>query len=354
MLIPHARLRAAAHDIFRATGSAEDEAEIVADHLVEANIRGHDSHGIILIPNYLSNLAAGTLLPNRRGSVLRDDGPIIVYDGERGYGQVVARAATARAVERAQKMGIALVALRNAHHIGRVGTYGEQCAAAGFVGLYFVNVTGHRPFVAPHRGTDSRLATNPICIALPGETADRPIVLDMATSKVAVGKIKVARNEGRRLAPDLLLDGAGRPTTDPEALFEEPLGAVLPLGEHKGYGLAFVCELLAGAVAGGGTLKPENQGQGTITNSMLAFVIDPERLVDRAWLRAEIAAIAGYVTASPPRRADEPVLVPGDPERIERARRMAEGVPVDDATWRQLAEAARGLGLDLDQMLRVA
>jgi hydroxycarboxylate dehydrogenase B len=323
-----------------------DEAEVVADHLVEANLCGHDSHGVVMIPPYLRNLAAGSLCPNRRGKIIGETDAFILYDGERGYGQMVAREATALGIARARLSGVAVVALRNAHHIGRVGSYGEQCAAAGLVSLHFVNVTGHRPYVAPHRGRDARLSTNPLCIAVPGAAADRPIILDMATSKVAVGKVRVAANQGRSLAPDLLIDGAGRPTTDPHALFEVPSGALLPFGEHKGYALSFLCELLAGAVAGGGRLTPESQGGATITNAMLAIILDPARLVDREWLRAEVEAIIGYVTASPPADAAEPVLVPGDPEREQRARRSAEGVPIDEATWGQIAEAAGGLGLD--------
>src|SRR5262245_22540158 len=133
MRIPHKTLRANAIRIFRAAGSKEAEAEIVADHLVEANLRGHDSHGVGMIPSYLSNLAAGTLVPNRSGRIVKEDGAILVYDGERGYGQVVARAATEVAIERAGKTGLVALALCNAHHIGRIGSYGEQCAAAGLV-----------------------------------------------------------------------------------------------------------------------------------------------------------------------------------------------------------------------------
>ena len=157
----------------------------------------------------MRNLAAGTLIPNRAGRILREEGAILLYDGERGYGQVVARRLTELGIERARKTGLAAVALRNAHHIGRIGSYGEQCAAAGLVSLHFVNVIGHKSYVAPHRGSDARLATNPVCIAFPAAEPGRPVIVDMATSKVAVGKVRVAANEGRRLEPDLLLDGAG-------------------------------------------------------------------------------------------------------------------------------------------------
>jgi uncharacterized oxidoreductase len=199
--------------------------------------------------------------------------------------------------------------------------------------------------VAPWRGTDARFSTNPVCIAIPGPEPERPIILDMATSVVAMGKVRVARNKGEQLKPGILLDGEGKPTTDPGAMYRQPRGALRTFGEHKGYALAFVCEMLAGALCGSGTMRPERQGRGTATNGMLTIVIDPSRLVDREWLAQEIAAMTDYITASPPARPDEPVLIPGDPERRTRAERIANGVPIDDETWRELTVAARGINV---------
>jgi uncharacterized oxidoreductase len=346
MLITHDRLRATAIRIFRAAGSKPEEAGIVAGHLVEANLRGHDSHGVGMIPTYMESLEAGTLKPNRAGRVAKSDGAFIVYDGERGYGQVVARAATQIGIERARKAGIAVIALRDTHHIGRVGSYGEQCAAAGLASIHFVNVIGNVPRVAPHRGTDARLSTNPICIALPAAEPGRPMILDLATSKVALGKVRVALNEGHSVAPGLIMDSQGNPTTDPKAMFDTPAGALLPLAEHKGYALSFACELLAGAIAGSGTLKKANRDKHTVTNGMLAFIFDPKRLTDQEWLTGEIEEITAYVTASPARDPGEPVLIPGDPERLMRKRRIAEGIPIDAVTFDQLADCAARLGLD--------
>jgi len=220
-----------------------------------------------------------------------------------------------------------------------------MCANAGLVSFHFVNVTDARPAVAPWRGTDARFSTNPVCIAIPGPEPQRPIILDMATSVVAMGKVRVARNKGEPMKPGILLDGDGKPTTDPGAMYRQPRGAVLTLGEHKGYALAFVCEMLAGALCGSGTMRPERQGAGTATNGMLTIVIDPSRLIDRQWLREEIAAMTAYITASPPIRADEPVLIPGDPERLTRAERIKNGVPIDDETWRELIAAARAINV---------
>ena len=341
ILIQHSELNNIGRRIFTAAGSAEEEAAIIADHLVEANLRGHDSHGVGMIVNYLRNLETGKVVANENGRVVSDSGAFIVYDGARGYGQIVAREATLLGIARAKENGVAVVALRNAHHIGRVGTYGEMCAAEGLLSISFVNITDQRPAVAPWRGGDGRFGTNPVTIALPGPSPDRPIVADMATSKIAMGKVRVSRNKGEQIAPDTLLDADGQPTTDPSVMYRRPRGALLTFAEHKGYALAFICEMLAGAVTGSGTMRPERQDAESVTNGMLLIVIDPGRITDRAWLVDEIKAMSDYVTASPARRAGEPVLIPGDPERLSRAKRIAEGVPIDEETWRELAAAAR-------------
>jgi uncharacterized oxidoreductase len=220
-----------------------------------------------------------------------------------------------------------------------------MCAMAGLVSLHFVNITDQRPAVAPWRGSDGRFGTNPLCIALPGPAPDRPIIADMATSRIAMGKVRVARNKGEPIAPGTLLDSDGKPTTDPHVMYRRPRGALMTFGEHKGYALAFICEMLAGAVTGSGTMRPERQDAESVTNGMLTIAIDPSRLVDQAWMLDEIAAMAGYITASPAARPEEPVLIPGDPERANRAQRLKQGVPIDEETWREVALAARGLNV---------
>ena len=278
-----------------------------------------------MIPSYLRNLAGGKAAANQNGQIVSDSGAFIVYDGARGYGQIVAREATLLGIARAKENGVAVVALRNAHHIGRVGTYGEMCAGAGLVSLHFVNITDQRPSVAPWRGGDGRFGTNPVCIALPGPEPERPIIADMATSRIAMGKVRVARNKGEKIAAETLLDPEGNPTSDPNVMYRRPRGSLLTFGEHKGYALAFICEMLAGAVTGSGTMRPERIDNESVTNGMLLVVIDPGRMTDRAWLMDEITAMTDYVTASPPRKSGEPVLIPGDPERLMRAKRDRRG-----------------------------
>lgn len=343
-IIDHEVLRAAAAALIEAGGSTPDEATIVAGHLVEANLAGHDSHGVGMIPRYLQNAAAGVLRPGRTGRVVTDAGAMIVIDGEQGYGQVIAKAATDTAIARARDTGAAVLALRNCHHMGRIGSYGEQVAAAGQVGLMFVNVTGSPSLVAPHAGFDPRFSTNPICLSFPGADGAPPVIFDAATSGVALGKCRVAMNKGEPMAEGLLINAEGRPTTDPGVMFAEPQGALLPMAGHKGYGLALFCELLAGALAGAGTSQPGNPRSDAILNSMFAIVIEPGRLVDAAWLAAETRALLDHMRSS--RSAPgQPVLIPGEPEIAARAARRAGGIPIDDTTFGQLRAAGLAAGI---------
>lgn len=337
--------------IFVAGGCSAAEADVIAAHLVEANLTGHDSHGVAMIPQYVKSLRDGEVRPNTQGRLVHSDGPILVYDGERGWGQVVAKAATEIAIETAKTRGVAILALRNSHHIGRIGAYGEMCAVAGLVSVHFVNAINHWPRVAPFGGRDARLPTNPFCVAVPATASKPQMILDMATSRIAMGKVRVARNSGRQVDDGNLLDAAGNPTTDPSVMFADKPGALLPFGEHKGYGLALACEILAGAFTGGGTIQPANKRGGAPFNNMMTIVIDPARTTDMDWARREVDLLVDYVTASPPRSPGKPVLIPGDPERATKALRLREGLAVDDGTWSQVMQAGASLGVQFDHNL---
>jgi uncharacterized oxidoreductase len=319
MIIDHTKLLALANRIVAVGGSSPAEATIVAEHLVEANLRGHDSHGVGMLVAYVRDLEGGTLKANQTPEIVSDTGTISVWDARAGYGQVVARQAVEWAIEAAKKHGVAVNGLRNAHHIGRVGTYGEIAARAGMVALHFVNVASGPPPVAPFRGREGRFLT----IAIPGTDTNEPILLDFATSRVAMGKVRVAHNAGKPMLDGALLDHAGKPTTDPSVMYTEPRGVVLPFGEHKGSGLALVCELLAGAIVGSATVTTMTPPERGIINGMLSIVIDPARLSTRE-----------------PADPDLPVLVAGEPERAARAKRIAGGIEIDDTTWAQLSAIA--------------
>src|SRR5437588_6577055 len=200
------QLRRVTRAILKSGGSAAPEADLVAGHLVQANLARHDSHGVGMIPAYVRHVRAGLVVPNTRAKVVKDDGAILMFDGVRGYGRCVAGEAMSAAIARCRQTGIVAVTLANAHHIGRVGAYGEMTSGAGLVSLHFVNVTDHRALVAPFRGSDGRFVTNPVCIALPGTDRQPPILLDMATSAIAMGKVRVAKNDGHEVEPGVLID----------------------------------------------------------------------------------------------------------------------------------------------------
>jgi uncharacterized oxidoreductase len=240
-------------------------------------------------------------------------------------------------IERARQHGVCLVSLTNSHHLGRIGHWAEQCIASGLVSVHFVNVLP-RPVVAPFAGRDGRFSTNPFCVGIPLKDQP-PFVLDFATSRIAAGKVRVAYNKGESLLPDTLLDAAGEPTTDPRHLVADPLGALLPFGEYKGYGLAMACELMAGAVAGGKTLHEGKSSRKQIINNMLSIVIDPRIYGTHDVCAQQAAAFVDWVKASPARAGQE-VLIAGDPERRTKAQRSAHGIPIDENTWQEIRAAA--------------
>lgn len=349
MIIDHARLLAFARRIVAAGGSSAAEADIVAEHLVEANLRGHDSHGVGMLVAYVRDFENGTLKPNQAPEIVSDTGTISVWDARSGYGQVVARQAVEWAIGAAKQHGVAVNGLRNAHHIGRVGTYGEIAARAGMVAMHFVNVASGPPGVAPFRGREGRFLTNPVCVAIPPTANNEPILLDFATSRVALGKVRVAYNSGKPVLEGVLLDHAGNPTTDPSVMYKDPRGVVLPFGEHKGSGLALVCELLAGAIVGSASATSSTPPERGIINGMLTIVIDPARLSTRDSMMAEIDAMIAWVKSAAPADPELPVLVAGEPERIARAERLAHGINVDDETWRQLVTIAERYQIAVDR-----
>lgn len=343
--IPEAELLDIALRILAAEGAPPAEASRVARHLVDANLKGHDSHGVGMLETYASHARVGTLKPAAHGRTISDAPPFLQVDGQRGHGQVVAHEATEAAIARARATGACILAVRDAHHMGRIGTYGEMAAAAGLVAILVVNVVGHRGLVAPHGGAFGRLGTNPICIAVPGTDPSAPFVLDMATSKVAVGKLRVAAAKGEDLPDGYALDGQGNPTRDPGVIWADPGGCVLPFGGHKGFGLGLAVDILAGALTGGDTLQPGHPRGPTIVNNLFGILVDPSRLGSLDRFGGEVAAILDYMRDCRPIDPAHPVRVAGEPERAALEERMSIGIPVDDGTWASLGKAAEVVGI---------
>jgi uncharacterized oxidoreductase len=338
--------------IVAAGGSDAREAKLVAENLVTANLTGHDSHGIGMIPRYVESLKEGGLRPNRHPVVKFDGGALVALDGQAGYGQVIGLEATDVAIARARQHGVCVMALANSHHLCRIGQWAEQAVAAGLVSISFVNVIS-RAIVAPYGGSDARFGTNPCTIGIP-LAGQPPFILDMATSAQAQGKMRVAHNKGEKVAPGLLIDDRGRPTLDPRFVVVEPFGALTTFGLHKGYGLAVVCELLGGALTGGGTWHTEDRSKKRVLNGMLTILIDPQRLGTAAPFEREAREFIAWVKQSPPAPGVDRVRIAGDPEREMRARREREGIPVDANTWQEIHAAGAKVGVTAQTIDRLA
>ena len=338
-------LRAKVTRIIEAAGSQPAEAAQVADNLVMANLSGHDSHGVGMVPRYVNAVLEGGLSPNTGVKVLLDSGALLSLDGQRGYGQITGVQAMELGMARAREHGTCIVALGNSHHLGRIGHFAEMAVAQGLVSMHFVNVLS-RPVVAPFGGGDGRFGTNPCCIGVP-LAGREPFVLDFATSRVAQGKMRVAHNKGERVPEGTLIDEHGQPTTDPSVVVVPQsnglFGALMTFGEHKGYGMAVACELLGGALTGGGTWHRAADTRSAVLNGMLTVLIDPAKLGTQATFEQEALAFTDWLRQSPSHSVG--VLIAGEPERAARVARTQGGIVVDDATWAELESSATKVGL---------
>jgi uncharacterized oxidoreductase len=301
-----------------------------------------------MMPRYVEALLEGGLHPNREIEVKLDAGALLALDGGAGYGQSIGLQATRLAIERARQHGVAIVALGNSHHLGRIGHWAEIAVAEGLVSIHFVNVQSFAR-VAPFAGADRRFGTNPVCIGipLPGEP---PFLLDMATSAVAQGKLRVAHNKRVKIPLGWLIDDQGNPTDDPRWGVTAPLGAMACFGEHKGYGLAVACELLGGALTGGGVTDYDNKTRRRVLNGMLSIVIDPARLKTQERYLRDSKSFLAWLRSSRTAPGHDRVRIAGEPEREYRAKREREGVPVDDETWNEIRAAAEKLKLSAQQV----
>jgi uncharacterized oxidoreductase len=330
--------------LFSAAGVAPAEARAVAHSLVDANLAGHDSHGVMRIPYYLDALASGDVVAGAPFTILHDAPAAITADGGWGFGQTQARRLTELLIDRARATGTAVGTLRRCGHIGRLGEYNEQAAAAGLVSIVMVNTHGHARRVAPVGGTAPRLGTNPLGIGCPADAG--PLILDFGTSATAEGKVRLKKIAKQPCPEGWLLDSHGRPTTDPETLYADPPGTILPLGgaqAYKGFGLALMIEVFAGALSGGVTMRerPINQNG----NCVFIQLIDPAALGGADHFAAEVRQLAAFIRATPRIPGVDEILLPGDPERRTRAARLASGIPLDDANWAPLLARAQKLSV---------
>ena len=325
--------------ILEATGTPPDLAQVVSEALVEANLAGHDSHGVLRLPQYIEMVRKGQVKPAARASLLGRQQATARVDGARGWGQPAARLATDTVIGLAQEYGVGMVTIDHCNHIGRVGEYVERMAQAGLIGLTLCNVGAA---VAPFGGRQARMGTNPMAWGIPRGAGQDPLVVDFATSVVAEGKLRVARAKGEQVPPGQIIDRDGQPSTEPADFYDG--GALLPFGGYKGYGLSVMIELVGGALSGmGPSMAPRYQhGNGTMLMALnIANFVSPEQFA------AEADEYCDSLHATPTVAGFSEVLLPGEPEMRSRRQRRAAGIPLPETTWQSIQALADELKLTL-------
>jgi len=327
--------------IFVAAGTPDDIAEIAARSLVLSDLVGHESHGVVRVRQYLDALRRGDLDPTARPAIIHESGAVFTVDAHRGFGQLAARWTMEQALVRTKAHGIAAAGLINCGHVGRLGEWVELAADQHALALAFCNGGGASGIVAPFGGAERVLSTNPIAAAIPLDGP--PIVLDFATSAVAEGKVRVARNRGKTIPEGWVLDAKGIPTTNPQDLYDG--GMLLPAAAHKGYALSLLVEYMAGVLTGNGTSALPGYRAG---NGVLFIVLHGEAFRPWADYLQTADALARRVRETPPAPGFDEVLLPGAIEQRTEAARRAGGIQVDDATWQLLVDDAAAYAVPLD------
>ncbi|MGE5194274.1 MAG: Ldh family oxidoreductase [Deltaproteobacteria bacterium] len=328
--------------LFVAAGAARHEAQAVAASLVESNLHGYDSHGVLLARWYLSQIKNGELLPGAHFTVVAESPACLSADGGLGFGQVQCGRLVDCVSAKAREQGAATGTMRRSGHVGRLGEWVERAAAARLAALIAVNDNGVIRTVAPPGGTEGRISTNPVAIGVP--TGNGPLVLDISTSAVANGKLKIARLEHRAVSPGWIQDARGNPTTDPNVMVADPPGALLPFGgdqAYKGFGLGLLFDILISGLSGG-FCPPAPQG--TIEcNNVLLVVWDPSRFAGAEHFLAQADRLIQSVRDTPRKAGVDRIQVPGDRSRAVRAERLAKGIPLASEVWEQLTRVAEKL-----------
>jgi LDH2 family malate/lactate/ureidoglycolate dehydrogenase len=328
-----------------AAGAPPDEAEIVMRHSVDANLAGHDSHGIIQIPTYIDRIQVGHIVPGAPWTITQESPTTTVIDGHWGFGYTVTERAMQLTIDKADRANVAATTVFRQGHIGRLASYTLMAAEADMIGLITADSGRSAKQVAPFGGREARIGTNPISIAVPSDL-DGPLFLDMATSAVAAGKISLAVSRRESIPLGWIVDRDGNPTTDPNQLKEG--GALLPLGGSEGYkgsGLAAIVEILCGLLTGlGFGIEPT----GRHNDGCFIAVFKVAAFRPLAQFKQEVAEFARYLKATPPSEGSHGVLYPGEIEHLREQERRQKGIDVEDATWQKLQTLAAGYGLTAD------
>jgi uncharacterized oxidoreductase len=335
-----------ATDLLAGSGVPRGDAQVVATSLVGANLRGHDSHGVMRVLQYVEFIERGEIRMGVDLRVVQETPALVVCDGQWGLGQVQSHRLLDLLAPKARALGVAIGAARNCGHIGRLGEYAERAASDGLMLMATVNNCGGWQRVAPPGGIEPRLSTNPFCASIPTDQAEMPIVVDFGTSVVAEGKVRGYYISGKPVPEGWLLDHEGRPTTDPAVLYESPQGTILPLGgaqSYKGFGLGLILELWAGGLSGGRCSGPDARPVGG--NNVFFALFSPEQFAGTESVCRPATQLAEFIRATPRVPGVDAILLPGDPERIALAERSVHGIPIDENLRNKLVQLAQRLGV---------
>jgi uncharacterized oxidoreductase len=328
--------------LFVAAGTPPEEAEIVMRHVIDANLAGHDSHGVIQIPTYIERIKVGHMVPGAPWKIVQESPTTTVVDGHWGFGYVVNERAMRLTIEKAEKSNVAAATVFRQGHIGRLASYTLMAAQAGMIGLITADSGRSPKAVAPFGGREARLGTNPISIAMPSDL-EGPLYLDMATSAAAAGKIALAVARNQPVPDGWIIGSDGKPTNDPRQLRQG--GALLPVGGsegYKGYGLSVMVEILCGLLTGLG-FGVEPTGRHNDGCFMAVFKVDAFRPLGQ--FKKDIAEFTQYLKATKPAEGSSGVYYPGEIEHMRERDRRANGIEVEDATWYKLRSLAEAYGL---------
>jgi LDH2 family malate/lactate/ureidoglycolate dehydrogenase len=336
------QLEKIAFHLFCAAGAPEDHSLVVARHLADNNLAGHDSHGFIRIIQYIRQVKEGLIIPAAKPEIVSESPCLAQVVGHYGFGQVTATFATELAIHKAKKQGVSCVAMRYLRHLGRLGAYAEMASREGCAAILYCSTGGQALSAAPFGGSKRRLGTNPIAMSFPSEE-EGPIVSDFATSVASEGKVRVYRARGQKLPEGWILDKEGRPSIDPNDYYDG--GTLLPVGGsagHKGFCLAFMTDLFGGILSGDDF--PGAPGN-ALSNGSLIVAIDIERFAPLAAVRSKVSRMVNFVKDVPPAEGYEHVMYPGEKEARSRIERRRKGVEIEDDTWNQVLALVKEYGV---------
>lgn len=341
------RMREIGTALLNAVGSAQERSSWVTETLVRANLAGHDSHGVMRLPQYVSQVREGHVDPAADVVVTRESACTASIDARRSWGQAAAREAMEMAIAKAAAQGIGLIALRNCPHVGRLGEYVLLAAEADMIGTAFVNSqTDHAGSVAPWGGIDGRFTPTPLAFAAPSGL-DWHVLVDITASVMPEGKLRDYHYRDAILPPDVIIDAAGQPSRDVNDFYGPPRGAILPLGAgagHKGYALGVMIEMLAGGLTGAGYISDESEAFG---NGVLFQVMNIAAFEDVDDFKRRTRGLIAHVKSSRPRQGYSEVLFPGEPEYRSALKRERTGIELPEALWSDIAALAEELGVEL-------